>query len=158
MPPDHVSAVMRRWRVQACAPSRNTSVPAMANYQATPGIASPIENRIGQVFIPVRDMPRAIAWYSKILGLPTGQASHGDTIYDLQAQGETRLALDANKPDFDTSGPARFFFWTEDIRACLAFLQRHDVPIEGQIEDIGAVSFLQFRDPDGNPLMVCQRN
>ena len=130
----------------------------MANHQATPGNASPIENRIGQVFIPVRDMPRAIGWYGKILGLPTGQASHGDTIYDLQTQGETGLALDANKPDFDTSGPARFFFWTEDIRACLDFLQQHDVPIEGQIEDIGQVSLLQFRDPDGNPLMVCQRN
>jgi catechol 2,3-dioxygenase-like lactoylglutathione lyase family enzyme len=130
----------------------------MADYQATPGSASPIENRIGQVFIPVRDMHRAIDWYCKILGLPTGQASHGDTIYDLQTQGETGLALDANKPDFDTSGPPRFFFWTEDIRACLDFLQQYDVPIEGQIEDIGHVSFLQFCDPDGNPLMVCQRN
>ena len=28
----------------------------------------------------------------------------------------------------------------------------------GEIEDIGSVSFLVFKDPDGNLLMVCQRN
>ena len=30
--------------------------------------------------------------------------------------------------------------------------------VEGGIQDIGSVSILAFRDPDGNRLMVCQRN
>jgi hypothetical protein len=104
----------------------------MAHHQATPGNASPIQDRIGQVFVPVGDMANADEWYSKILRPPSVEACHGDTIDDLATQGETRLVLDANKPDFDMAGTARFFFWTEDIRVCLDFLRQHNVPIDGQ--------------------------
>ena len=119
--------------------------------------ASPIENRIGQVFIPVRDIARSARWYSAVLGLPELELSHGDTICDLPTVGETRLALDANRPDFDTSGPPRFFFWTDDMAATVEFLWELGVTLDSAVEDIGSVMFLQFRDPDGNPLMVCQR-
>ncbi|GAA4287487.1 hypothetical protein GCM10022262_18460 [Georgenia daeguensis] len=120
-------------------------------------MSSPIENRIGQVFIPVRDMARSARWYSRLLGLAESEPSHDGTIYDLQTAGETRLALDASRPEFDTSGPPRFFFWTTDMVATVAFLQDHGVTLDSDVEDIGSVMFLQFRDPDGNPLMVCQR-
>jgi catechol 2,3-dioxygenase-like lactoylglutathione lyase family enzyme len=119
--------------------------------------SSPIENRIGQVFIPVRDMARSARWYSVLLGLPESEPSHDDTIYDLPTAGETRLALDANRPEFDTAGPPRFFFWTTDMAATVAFLQDLGVTLDSAVEDIGSVMFLQFRDPDGNALMVCQR-
>lgn len=119
--------------------------------------ASPIENRIGQVFIPVRDIARSARWYATLLGLPEPRLSHEDTICDLPTIGETRLALDANRPDFDTSGPPRFFFWTADMAATVAFLRGLGVELDSAVEDIGSVMFLQFRDPDGNPLMVCQR-
>ncbi|WP_413449855.1 VOC family protein [Georgenia phoenicis] len=118
---------------------------------------SPIENRIGQVFVPVRDIARSARWYSELLGLPLGEPSHGATIYDLPTAGDTRLALDANKPDIDTSGPPRFFFWTADMAATVAFLRERGVALDSAVEDIGSVVFVQFRDPDGNPLMVCQR-
>ena len=52
---------------------------------------SPIEARIGQVFVPVTDLPRAIAWYSRLFGLPVGAPSHGGTIYDLPMSGATGL-------------------------------------------------------------------
>jgi catechol 2,3-dioxygenase-like lactoylglutathione lyase family enzyme len=119
--------------------------------------SSPIENRIGQVFIPVRDIARSAMWYSALLGLPDSEATHGDTIYDLPTTGETRLALDANRSDFDASGPPRFFFWTDDMAATVTFLEELGVTLDSAVEDIGSVRFLQFRDPDGNPLMVCQR-
>ena len=117
---------------------------------------SPIQNRIGQVFIPVRDIQRAARWYSDLLGLPVGQPSHEDTIYDLPTEGETRLALDANVPVFDTAGPPRFFFWTADIDATVTFLRAREVDVVSEVVDIGSVKFVQFRDPDGNLLMVCQ--
>lgn len=119
--------------------------------------SSPIENRIGQVFIPVRDLERSARWYSSLLGLPESEPSHDGRIYDLPTAGETRLALDANRPEIDTSGPPRFFFWTSDMAATVAFLQDRGVALESDVEDIGSVMFVQFRDPDGNPLMVCQR-
>ncbi|WP_248258188.1 VOC family protein [Georgenia sp. EYE_87] len=120
--------------------------------------ASPIENRIGQVFIPVRDIVRSARWYSRLLGLPESDPSHGGTIYDLPTTGETRLALDANRPEFDPAGPPRFFFWTTDMAATVAFLRDLGVTLDSDIEDIGSVRLVQFRDPDNNPLMVCQRS
>jgi len=60
-------------------------------------------------------------------------------------------------PDFEPSGPPRFFFWTDDIAATVDFLGQLDVRLDSDVTDIGSVLFVQFRDPDGNPLMVCQR-
>ena len=62
---------------------------------------------------PVRDMATAVPWYAAVLGFEPGVASHEGTIYDIPTDGETRLAFDANRPEFDASGPPRFFFWTE---------------------------------------------
>lgn len=68
-----------------------------------------------------------------------------------------RLALDANRPEFDASGPPRFFLWTDDIAATVAHLEGLGVTITSDVEDIGSVFFVRFEDPDGNALMVCQR-
>jgi catechol 2,3-dioxygenase-like lactoylglutathione lyase family enzyme len=119
-------------------------------------MTSPIQNRIGNVFIPVSDMRRSIEWYSRVLGYDPGPTSHDGTIHDIPTVGETGLALDANRPAFDPDGPPRFFWWTEDLRATYSFLDSLGVELASEIEDIGSVAFLQFRDPDGNLLMVCQ--
>ncbi|HEY0644411.1 MAG TPA: VOC family protein [Nocardioides sp.] len=121
-------------------------------------MTSPIQRVVGQVFIPVRDMPTAVRWYADLLGFEAGEPSHGGTIFDIPTDGETRLALDANRPDFDVSGPPRFFLWTGDMAATLRHLHGMGATITSDVEDIGSVSFVQFEDPDGNPLMVCQRS
>jgi catechol 2,3-dioxygenase-like lactoylglutathione lyase family enzyme len=121
-------------------------------------LSAPIPNRIGQVFIPVRDMDRAIAWYTRLLGLPAQTPTHAGTIYDLPAVGDVGLALDANQPDFTADGPPRFFWWADDLEAVRAHLETLQVDVVGDVQDIGSVSFVQFRDPDGNRLMVCARN
>jgi hypothetical protein len=41
--------------------------------------------------------------------------------------------------------------------AAVAHLRRLGVQITSDVEDIGSVQFVQFQDPDGNPLMVCRR-
>jgi predicted enzyme related to lactoylglutathione lyase len=120
-------------------------------------MSSPIQRSIGQVFIPVRDMSRAVGWYAELLGFEPQETSHEGTIFDIPTDGDTRLALDANRPDFETSGPPRFFFWTRDMAATVAHLQHLGVKLTSEVEDIGSVFFVQFEDPDGNPLMVCQR-
>lgn len=121
------------------------------------GSTSPIQRIIGQVFIPVRDMPTSIRWYAALLGFEPEDPSHDGTIADVPTDGPTRLALDANRDDFDTSGPPRFFFWTDDMDATVQHLVDLDVTVTSDVEDIGSVAFVQFEDPDGNPLMVCQR-
>lgn len=118
---------------------------------------SPIQNHIGAVFVPVSDMERAIDWYSTLLSLPKQKTSHGGAIYTVPMQGEVGLILDANQPVQNSSQPL-FYLWTEDIRAARAFLEEKGVELASEIEDIGSVSFLAFKDPDQNLLMVCQRN
>lgn len=120
-------------------------------------MSSPIQRAVGQVFIPVRDMASAIEWYSQLLGFEPAASSHEGTIFDIPTDGDTRLALDANRPDFDPSGPPRFFLWTHDMSATVRHLRELDVTVTSDVEDIGSVMFVQFEDPDGNPLMVCQR-
>ncbi|MER7071067.1 VOC family protein [Terrabacter sp. NPDC000476] len=120
-------------------------------------MSSPIQRRVGQVFVPVIDMQAAIRWYADLLGFEPGDASHGGTIFDVPTDGETRLALDANRPDVDGGGPPRFFLWTDDMAATVQHLRALGVTITSDVEDIGSVLFVQFEDPDGNALMVCQR-
>ena len=120
-------------------------------------MTSPVERRIGQVFIPVSDLDRSIAWYAALLGFEAGRTSHGHTIFDVPTDGETRLALDATRPDVDRGGPPRFFWWTSDMAATLSHLGSIGAWVTSDVEDIGSVVFVQFEDPDGNPLMVCQR-
>jgi predicted enzyme related to lactoylglutathione lyase len=117
---------------------------------------SPIENRIGAVFVPVSDMPRAVEWYSRLLGTPTGESTHGGRIFDVPMQG-TGLILDAHRPVANSSQPL-FFLWTQDIDATRRFLLANGVEVIGGVEHVGSVSTLRFKDLDGNLLMVCQRN
>ncbi len=84
--------------------------------------------------------------------------SHGGTIYDVPMSGETGLIIDANRASVTNSSQPLCFFWTEDIQAAHAFLLERDVDVTSDVTDIGSVSFLTFRDPDANLLMVCQRN
>ena len=118
---------------------------------------SPIKNQIGSVFVPVSDMQRAIEWYSRLLGQPVKETTYAGKIYDLPLVGEVGLILDGHKPVQNSSQPL-FFFWTADIQAAYDFLKANQVELTSLVEDIGSVKTLSFRDPDGNLLMVCQKN
>ena len=120
-------------------------------------LLSPLDNKIGAVFIPVSGIPRAIAWYSKLFGLPVDGTTHEGKIYTVPMTGETGLILDGHKPVVNSSQPL-CFFWTGDIRAAEAFLTENGIERVGAVEDIGSVSTLTFQDRDRNWLMACQQN
>jgi predicted enzyme related to lactoylglutathione lyase len=119
---------------------------------------SPISRQVGQVFVPVRDMQRAVTWYSALLGLDhdPDRLGHEDTIYDIPTEAGPGLCLDANRPDFVASGPARFFLWTDDMAATVDHLHRVGAADVSDVLDIGSLSFVTFTDPDGNLLMVAE--
>ena len=123
-------------------------------------MSSPLSTRVGQVFIPVRDMPAAVDWYSRLfgLGVDAGQLGHEDTIFDIPTDAPPYLCLDANQPDFVASGPARYFFLTDDLDATVAHLGSVGARDVSSVEDIGSLRFVTFRDPDGNLLMAAQRH
>jgi predicted enzyme related to lactoylglutathione lyase len=117
---------------------------------------SPIEPRIGQVFLPVNDMQKAIAWYSALFGLEPGDTSHAGAIYDIPVTGETLLVLDSHKPVMSHSVQPICMFPTSDMNAALEHLRALGAEITSEPQDIGSLVFATFRDPDGNPLMVYQ--
>jgi predicted enzyme related to lactoylglutathione lyase len=121
------------------------------------GTGSPIQNRIGVVFIPVGDMDRARAWYGRLFGVEPGEPSHEGGICDIPMQDGPGILLDANKPVTEHSVQPLCFFWTDDMPATLEHLRSLGAEITSDVTDIGSVAFVTFRDPDGNPLMVCQR-
>ena len=121
-----------------------------------PVTTSPIECRVGQVFIPVNDMPKAIAWYSRLFDLDQGETSHAGLIYDVPVTGDTCLVLDGHKRVTSHSVQPICMFPTSDMTAALAHLRHIGAEITSEPQDIGSLTFATFRDPDGNPLMVYQ--
>jgi predicted enzyme related to lactoylglutathione lyase len=117
----------------------------------------PLQNNIGAVFIPVSDMPRAIAWYSRLFDLPVETTTHEGRIYNVPMAGEAGLILDGHRPVANSSQPV-CFFWTSDIWAVESFLRANSIEIvRDGVQDIGGLFTLTFQDPDGNLLMASQR-
>ncbi len=121
----------------------------------------PIQPSLPGVFIHVRDLARAVEFYSRILGVPqeVGTDFHNG-IFVFSLNNGTDLILDANHADLvqpNSTYPmhAVCMFPTDDIDAAHAFLSDHGVEIITDIHRDPAVSFFNFKDPDGNIQMVC---
>ncbi|GAB3226071.1 hypothetical protein GCM10027447_16010 [Glycomyces halotolerans] len=120
-----------------------------------PAASSPIRNRIGAVFVHVTDMQRAVAWYSRLLGVPEGRVSHGGLIADVPTGGPTGLTLDGHahaQGRFQPGGPL-LMLASDDIQEAHAFAEEHAAEVS-PVEDIGSVSVFHLSDPDGNRLIV----
>ncbi|KRE96656.1 hypothetical protein ASG89_30790 [Paenibacillus sp. Soil766] len=119
--------------------------------------SSPITNRIGAVFIHVSNMPKAIQWYSDLLGLPAQSASHEGTIYSLEMDGGSSLLLDSNrKEDNCNFTKTQLFFETKNLEASYIFAKEKGIEIITEIEVHENISFFTFKDPDNNVLMICE--
>lgn len=114
---------------------------------------NPISNQIGAVFLPVSNIEQARDWYCSLLGLPgDGEILHGH-LYVLPMQG-AGLVLDSKiyAKDKTYCVPA-FHFNTQDITEAYAYMKDLNVELVTGIEHN---HWFNFKDPDGNLLMVCQ--
>lgn len=121
--------------------------------EAIPAVTSPILNQIGAVFIPVSDIERSKNWYCSLLGLPLdGEVLFGH-LYVVPMQG-TGLVLDSKifTAESVLKIPA-FHLNTEDIDAAYDFVKASGAEI---LTDIENDHWFNFRDPDGNVLMICR--
>lgn len=121
-------------------------------------MTSPISNLVSGIFIHVSDLERSTSWYGQLLGLPLRPEDRFDHIHVFVLRNGTHLILDAKgfTPRIDES--VLFMFDTPDAEATKQFLVEHGVEVIRDIENAGPVSFLNFRDPDGNVLMACQQH
>src|SRR6266511_1086489 len=111
---------------------------------------------IGFVAIPVTDMKRARKFYQETLELkPSTTAMGGAWVeYDL---GPTTIGVGCHpawKPSRDGTTVA---FEVEDIDAAIAKLKKRGVTFDIEKTETPVCWMAQFRDPDGNKLVVHKR-
>jgi len=121
---------------------------------------SPLLNRTGSNFVPVRDIENARDWYCRILGIPAETAEIMNGHLCPLPMEEPGIILDTmpmwggkepgGPPTFQT--PA-FMLLTKDIEASYSFMKEQGVELVTEIEN---GHWFVFRDPDGNLLMVCR--
>lgn len=114
---------------------------------------SPILNEIGTVFIPVRNIETARDWYCDILGMSTeGEIQFGH-IYVILMKG-TNLVLDSKIfSETNISNVPLFHFNSENIKEAYQYMISKNVEI---LTEINHGHYFNFKDPDGNTLMICQ--
>ncbi|CAM3688753.1 VOC family protein [Marinicrinis lubricantis] len=122
--------------------------------------ASPIKNKVGSIFIPVRDIEKSRSWYCRVLGLnETDCQIMNGHLCPLPMEG-TGVILDTmpmwggdqpgGAPSIDT--PA-FMFVTDDLQASLEYMKQIGAELVTEIEHD---HWFVVQDPDGNKLMICR--
>jgi catechol 2,3-dioxygenase-like lactoylglutathione lyase family enzyme len=114
---------------------------------------SPVLQQIGTVFIPVSDIERARDWYCDLLGLEAdGEVQFGH-IYVIPLEG-TNLVLDSKIYSEDNILKTPMFHLnTDNIEEAYKFMKEKNVEFSTSIEH---GHYFNFKDPDGNMLMICK--
>lgn len=124
-------------------------------------MSTPLLTRIDTVFLPVRRLAEAIAWYQTHLGWPV--AWQNEAIAILQTEGGTPVTLLQHRfpglPEvpadeaFEPADRIAFNFLAPDIETAHARFRENGVRVT-EIEDHGDVQEFHFWDADGNRLAV----
>lgn len=126
----------------------------------TAASASPVKNKVGGIFIPVRDIERSRSWYCRVLGLNEADCPvHAGHLCPLPMEG-TGIVLDT-MPRWGGSEPGgapsiatpAFMLLTDDLEGSLRFMREIGADLVTGIEHN---HWFVVKDPDGNLLMVCR--
>lgn len=113
-------------------------------------MAGLVDNEIGAVFVPVRDIAAARDWYCRLLGQEAGEILFGH-LYVLPMREGSGLVLDSRGFSGPHATKPLFHFNSRDIPAAHRFAGELGV---GELSAITDGLFFTFKDPDGNLLMV----
>ncbi|MCC3373878.1 VOC family protein [Cohnella sp. REN36] len=122
--------------------------------------ASPIQNKVGSIFIPVRDIERSRSWYCRVLGLNEDECEIlSGHLCPLPMQG-TGIILDTmpqwggDRPEgAPTIETPAFMLMTQDLQGSLDYMKRIGAELVTEIEHD---HWFVVKDPDGNKLMICR--
>ena len=111
---------------------------------------------IGQIAVTVRDVPRAVAFYQDVLGLPFLFEAPGMAFFQA---GEVRLMLGLPEGTNGAQYSSIVYFRVEDIRGSTRELESRGVTFthEPRLVHRGTTADLWlafFHDPDGNALAL----
>ncbi|MGG0789468.1 VOC family protein [Peribacillus simplex] len=121
--------------------------------------SSPINSKIKNVFIHVKDLKKSVEWYCNLLGISQNNDSVKSPVYNIPVTSETGLTLDDHTFDpnfiFKPTNNVLFNFYAKDIDKAHQFIKSNNISIVKEIERIGDFAYFNFQDPDGNVLMIC---
>jgi predicted enzyme related to lactoylglutathione lyase len=119
---------------------------------------------VGAVMVPVTDQEKALEFYTEKLGFE----KRSDTAYGegsrwvevAPAGAETVIALVPPREGDPVGVELPFGFNSADVEADHAALKQKGVDVDAEIMRMGdpVPPMFMFRDPDGNTLMVVQRD
>lgn len=122
-------------------------------------ISSPIACKVNNVFIHVSNLEKSSEWYSDLLGLPFNKDNVESPVYNIPITSETGLTLDDHTfdPEFklNPSDHVLFNFFVPNIDEAYEFVKSKGITIVREIERIGDFAYFNFKDLDGNVLMIC---
>ncbi|WHZ56053.1 VOC family protein [Metabacillus hrfriensis] len=114
---------------------------------------SPILNKIGTVFIPVSNIEQSRDWYCDILGLQADGDIQFGHIYVIPLNG-TGIVLDSKiYTEHNIIKTPLFHFNAENIEEAYTFMKKKNIDVITEIEHN---HYFNFKDPDGNHLMICK--
>ena len=114
------------------------------------------------VSLPTEDLERSIAFYADVLGLERSKVWGKSDAEALGAEFETgtvtlALVLGGRLGIPFQENRVPLAFHVEDVEAARAELESKGVEFSGDIIDSGVCFMANFRDPDGNALMLHHR-
>jgi predicted enzyme related to lactoylglutathione lyase len=122
-------------------------------------LKSPLYNKVNNVFIHVSNLKNSAEWYSNLLGIRFDPKKVESPVYNIPVTSETGLTLDDHTfdPGFNLkpSDHVLFNFLVDDVNEAYSFVKSKGISITKEIEQIGEFAYFNFRDPDGNVLMIC---
>ena len=114
---------------------------------------NPILKQIGTVFIPVSNIENARDWYCDILGMTADGEIQFGHLYVLPLEG-TGIVLDSKiYSEHSVFKTPAFHLNTKNIAEAFHFMRSKGVELITEIEQN---HYFNFKDPDGNILMICQ--
>ena len=111
--------------------------------------------RVDHVWFWIRDMDRAVAFYTEVVGLRLSRRD-GDDWAELDG-GDVRLGLHGagERPELPPGGTV--VLRVDDLDAAMAAMGDRVVSFDAYVGEVpGLARFASFADPDGNALQIIE--
>ncbi|HEX4838482.1 MAG TPA: VOC family protein [Solirubrobacteraceae bacterium] len=120
--------------------------------------ATPLITDVDFVALSTHDLPRAVEFYEKTLGLTRSVYMEERNYAEFETGNLTLSVIDAEKMGMEHSVRGHeLALHVEDVEAARATLEERGVQFRGETFDTGVCHMALFNDPDGNALMLHHR-
>jgi predicted enzyme related to lactoylglutathione lyase len=120
--------------------------------------ATPLITGVDFVALSTHDLPKAVEFYEKTLGLERSVYLEERNYAEFEAGDLTLSVIDAEAMGMEHKVRGHeIALHVEDVQAARKTLEERGVEFRGDIIDTSVCHMALFTDPDGNPLMLHHR-